>query len=122
MTPQIEAFFDEETFTVSYLVWDTARSEAAIVDSVLDFDPKSGRTTTRSADAILRAVEQHRLRVKWILETHAHADHLSAAQYLKGKTGAPVAIGADITKVQAVSRTYSTNLSCRPTAASSTGW
>ncbi len=100
MTPQIQAFFDPETFTVSYLVWDPAGREAAIIDSVLDFDAKSGRTETHSADAILRAVAQSDLRVVWIIETHAHADHLSAAQYLKAKTGARVAIGADITKVQ----------------------
>ena len=102
MSPRVQAFFDPATFTVSYLVSDPASREAAIVDPVLDFDVKSGRTATRSADEILAAVAAGGLHVRWILETHAHADHLSAAQHLKAKTGAKVVIGADITKVQTV--------------------
>jgi glyoxylase-like metal-dependent hydrolase (beta-lactamase superfamily II) len=102
MAADIKAFFHEPTFTVSYLVADPTTREAAVVDSVLDFDPKSGRTRTMSADAILAHAAAAGLRIVWILETHAHADHLSAAQHLKAKTGAAVAIGADITKVQTV--------------------
>lgn len=102
MSPRIQAFFDPATFTVSYLVSDPVSREAAIIDPVLDFDPKSGRTATRSADAMLAAIGAAGLRVRWVLETHAHADHLSAAQYLKAKTGSRVAIGTAITKVQAV--------------------
>ena len=102
MSARVQAFFDPATFTVSYLVSDPASREAAIVDPVLDFDVKSGRTATRSADEILAAAAAGSVHVRWILETHAHADHLSAAQHLKAKTGAKVVIGADITKVQTV--------------------
>lgn len=101
MTARIEAFFHEPTYTVSYLVSDAARREAAIIDSVLDFEQRSGRTSTASADRILAAAEAAGLRIRWILETHAHADHLSAAQHLKATTGAAVVIGAAIVKVQA---------------------
>ena len=104
MSARVQAFFDPATYTVSYLVCDPARCEAAIVDPVLDFDPKSGRTATHSADAILTAAAAAGLHIRWILETHAHADHLSAAQYLKAKTGAPVVIGAAIAQVQVVFR------------------
>ncbi|HEX2591602.1 MAG TPA: MBL fold metallo-hydrolase [Rhizomicrobium sp.] len=104
MTPKIQAFFDEATFTVSYLVSDPDTRDAAIIDPVLDFDPKSGRTSTLSADAMLRSVREQDLTVQMILETHAHADHLSAAAYLKEKTGASVAIGENIAKVQRVFR------------------
>lgn len=104
MNPQIQAFFDEATFTVTYLVADPATGAAAIIDPVLDFDPKSGRTATRSADAVLAAAAKQNLKVTWILETHAHADHLSAAAYLKEKTGAGVAIGENIAAVQKVFR------------------
>ena len=100
MTPQIQAFFDEATFTVSYLVSDPATRRAAIIDPVLDYDAKTARTGTASADRILAAIQAKGLTVDWILETHAHADHLSAAAYLAGKTGAPVAIGAHIATVQ----------------------
>jgi len=93
MQPKIQAFFDETTFTVSYLVSDPETKEAAIIDPVLDFDPKSGRTNTHSADAILDAARAQNLLIRMILETHAHADHLSAAAYLKARTGAGVAIG-----------------------------
>ena len=104
MEPRIQAFFDEATFTVTYLVSDPASRKAAIVDSVLDFDPKSGRTSTRSADAVLAAAKEQKLEIQWILETHAHADHLSAAVHLKRETGAPVGIGENIAKVQKVFR------------------
>lgn len=100
--PEVRAFFHEPTFTVSYLVWDQASRRAAIIDSVLDFDPKSGRTATHSAQAILDAVRAEGLKVDWILETHAHADHLSGAPFLKRATGAPIAIGEHIVSVQGV--------------------
>jgi glyoxylase-like metal-dependent hydrolase (beta-lactamase superfamily II) len=100
MRPQIQAFFDEATFTVTYLVTDPTRRAAAIVDAVLDYDPKSGRTSTKSADAVLAAAKGGDFSVEWILETHAHADHLSAAAYLREKTGAKIVIGEHIAKVQ----------------------
>ncbi|MES2293687.1 MAG: MBL fold metallo-hydrolase [Pseudomonadota bacterium] len=100
MEPRIEAFFDTQTFTVSYLVSDPGTRRAVVIDSVLDFDPKSARTATRSADRILAAVKAENLTVEWILETHAHADHLSAAAYLKPLLGAKVAIGEHIAQVQ----------------------
>jgi glyoxylase-like metal-dependent hydrolase (beta-lactamase superfamily II) len=99
---QIRAFFDEPTFTVSYLVWDPASRRAAIIDSVLDFDPRSGRTGTHSAQALLDAAKAENLLVDWILETHAHADHLSAAPFLKHATGAAIVIGEGIGAVQRV--------------------
>jgi glyoxylase-like metal-dependent hydrolase (beta-lactamase superfamily II) len=102
MTPTVQAFFDRATNTVSYLVHDPATRAAAIIDPVLDFDAPSGRIATRSADAILAAVEARGLTIAWLLETHAHADHLSAAHYLRDKTGAPVVIGQHITAVQTV--------------------
>jgi glyoxylase-like metal-dependent hydrolase (beta-lactamase superfamily II) len=98
--PQITAFFDEATSSVSYLVADPATAAAAIIDPVLDFDSASGRIETRSADAILVGAEERGLTIAWILETHPHADHLSAAAYLKQRTGAPVAIGVGIVEVQ----------------------
>jgi glyoxylase-like metal-dependent hydrolase (beta-lactamase superfamily II) len=100
--PQVRAFFDEPTNTVSYLVWDPATKRAAIIDSVLDFDVKSGRTGTRFAEAILAAVREEGVTVDWLLETHAHADHISAAPFLKKHTGAPVVIGEHIKAVQKV--------------------
>lgn len=102
MAAQIQAFFDPATFTVSYLVSDPKTGGAAIIDPVLDYDPKSGRTSTHSAEAILAAAKN--LKIEWILETHAHADHLSAAAFLKAKTGAKIAIGEHITDVQKVFR------------------
>ncbi|HLU77299.1 MAG TPA: MBL fold metallo-hydrolase [Burkholderiales bacterium] len=104
MQAQIEAFYDAVTGTVSYVVYDAPQGHGAIIDPVLDYDPKSGRTTTGSADRILRFVESQRLRIDWLLETHAHADHLSAAQYLKAQCGGRIAIGARITAVQEVFR------------------
>ncbi|WOI52174.1 MBL fold metallo-hydrolase [Parvularcula sp. LCG005] len=100
--PQVEAFFDEATNTVSYVVYDQDAKAAAIIDSLLDFDNKSGRTTTVSADRILNFIAQKALSVDLILETHVHADHLSAAPYLKEKLGGRIAIGSDIKTVQYV--------------------
>lgn len=104
MEPIIQAFFDEATFTVSYLVSDPQTRDATIIDPVLDFDPKSGRTSTHSADAVLGAARSKNLSIQMILETHAHADHMSAAAYLKSETGAAVAIGENITKIQKLFR------------------
>ena len=98
----VRAFFDEATFTVSYVVHDPATRRAAIIDSVLDYDPASGRTSFASADAILAYVQQENLAVDWLLETHAHADHLSAAPYLQGRLGCRLAIGAEIIAVQTI--------------------
>ena len=100
MEPTIQAFFDKATFTISYLVWDPATRHAAVVDPVLDFDPRSGRTGTKSAQAILDAANKAGLAIDWILETHAHADHLSAAAWLAEKTGAKIAIGEHIVTIQ----------------------
>lgn len=100
MRVQIQAFFDEPTFTVSYLVFDPETRTAAVIDPVLDYDHKSGRSATRSADAILSAAKAADLKIEWILETHAHADHLSAGAYLRERTGAKVVIGEHITTVQ----------------------
>jgi glyoxylase-like metal-dependent hydrolase (beta-lactamase superfamily II) len=102
--PDIQAFFDEHTFTVTYLVSDPASRRAVVIDPVLDFDPKAARTSTRSAQQVLDAVRTKQLTVEWILETHAHADHLSAAVFLKEHTGAKVAIGAHIRDVQRMFR------------------
>lgn len=104
MNAQIEAFHDTATATISYVVYDKAGGHAAIVDPVLDFDPKSGRTRTASADKLIEFVRSHSLTVDWILETHAHADHLSSAQYLKQRLGGKVAIGERIRNVQGVFR------------------
>src|SRR5882672_6042955 len=100
MNPTVQAFFHEPTFTVSYLVVDPASRKAAIIDPVLDFDPKSGRTSHKLANAILAAVAQDGIEIAWILETHVHADHLSAAAYLKEKTGARTGIGTAVSDVQ----------------------
>src|SRR5262245_26652353 len=100
----IDAFFDEATSTVSYLVTDPATRRAAVIDPVLDYDHRSGKASVRSADAILEVARQRGLQIEWILETHAHADHLSAAPYLRGKTGASVGIGEHIRDVQVIFR------------------
>jgi glyoxylase-like metal-dependent hydrolase (beta-lactamase superfamily II) len=102
LRPEIAGFFDAATFTVTYVVHDPASGDAAIVDSVLDFDSSSGRTGTTSADAVIDYVTSHNLKVMWLLETHAHADHLSAAPYLQQKLGGKIAIGEHITTVQQV--------------------
>ncbi len=96
----LKSFFDAATNTVTYLVWDPATRAAAIIDPVLDFDPNAGRLSTGSADAVLAAAAAENLRIDWILDTHAHADHLSGADYLRRLTGAKLGIGAHITKVQ----------------------
>jgi glyoxylase-like metal-dependent hydrolase (beta-lactamase superfamily II) len=98
--PDIRAFFDEPTNTVTYLVLDPRTRRAAIIDPVLDYDHRSGRAGTRSADAVLAAVAERGVTVEWILETHAHADHLSAAPYLRQRTGARIGIGEHIRSVQ----------------------
>jgi glyoxylase-like metal-dependent hydrolase (beta-lactamase superfamily II) len=100
VSPDIRAFFDEATNSVSYLVADSATRAAAAIDPVLGFDPVSGRIDHEGADRILSAAEEGGYSIAWILETHAHADHLSAAQYLKRRTGAKLAIGAGIREVQ----------------------
>ena len=102
LRPVIASFFDPATYTVTYVAHDPATLEAAIIDSVLDFDPSSGRTATASADAVIAYVTMHNLKVTWLLETHAHADHFSAAPYLQEKLGGKIAIGAAITTVQQV--------------------
>jgi glyoxylase-like metal-dependent hydrolase (beta-lactamase superfamily II) len=98
--PRIQAFFDEATNSVSYLVADPVSRVAAVIDPVLGFDIVSGRINTGAADQILGAAAEADLEIRWLLETHAHADHLSAAQYLKERTGAPTAVGAGICDVQ----------------------
>lgn len=100
--PTIKAFFDEATFTVSYVVSDPLTKVCAILDSVLDFDAAAGRTSTKSADEILGYLTQEGLTVAWLLETHAHADHLSGAPYLQARVGGKLAIGKDIIEVQKV--------------------
>lgn len=101
-TPHVNAFFDEPTFTASYVVHDPATKVAAIIDSVLNFDHSSGRTSYEAADAMIAYVEAEGLKVEWLLETHAHADHLSAAPYLQEKLGGTLVIGAEIVTVQNV--------------------
>ena len=97
----VQAFFDTKTWTVSYVIADNTSRYAAIVDPVLDFDLKSGRTGTTEADKVLAYIQDQDLTVQWILETHAHADHLSAARYLQEKVGGRIAIGERIREVQA---------------------
>ena len=99
---QVRSFFDEATFTVTHVLSDPATGKAAIIDSVLDFDPASGRTSTTSADAVIAYVREQGLEVEWLLETHAHADHLSAAPYVQEKLGGRLAIGRHILTVQNV--------------------
>lgn len=100
MRPDVQAFFDTATFTASYLVVDPATKTAAIIDPVLDFEPKAGKLSTASADALLAAVRDRGLHLAYVLETHAHADHLSAADLIRRRTGAKIVIGARITEVQ----------------------
>ncbi|MBM3530928.1 MAG: MBL fold metallo-hydrolase [Alphaproteobacteria bacterium] len=101
---EIRAFFDEPTNTVSYLVWDARTKKAAVIDPVLDFDHRSGKATVKSADALLEAAKAQGIEIVWVLETHAHADHLSGAPYVKLKTGAKVGIGEHIRDVQRIFR------------------
>ncbi|WP_334162085.1 MBL fold metallo-hydrolase [Phenylobacterium sp.] len=100
MQPRVQAFFDRATSTASYLVSDPATGQAAIIDPVLDFEPKAAKLSTGSADALMQAVADQGLTLAYVLETHAHADHLSAADYIRRKTGAKVVIGAHIREVQ----------------------
>jgi len=102
--PEIRAFFDEPTNTVSYLVWDPATHEGAVIDPVLNFDHRSGEAEVQSADAILAEANKLGVKIKQVLETHAHADHLSGAPYIKLKTGATVAIGEHIKEVPRIFR------------------
>jgi len=102
MTPDVHAFFDEATNTVSYVVKDPNSSAVVIIDSVLDYDQASGNTSTQAADAIIAHVQANDLKVQWILETHVHADHLSAAPYLQAELGGKIGIGEEITTVQDV--------------------
>jgi glyoxylase-like metal-dependent hydrolase (beta-lactamase superfamily II) len=99
---KIETFFHEGSSTYTHVLIDQETSKCAIVDPVLDYDPKSGRTATDSPDSIIKYINEHQLSVQWILETHVHADHLSSAPYLKSKLGGKIAIGSKINQVQAV--------------------
>ena len=100
MKPNIEIFFEPATWTVSYVIFDEAGGSCAIIDPVLDYDPKSGRTSTQFADKQIQYIKSQQLTVDWILETHAHADHLSSAHYLKSQLGGKIAIGNGIPAVQ----------------------
>lgn len=102
MQPKVTTFFDEATNTATHVVEDSASRRCAVIDSVLDFDAASGRTSTKSADAVVDFVEADRLSVQWILETHVHADHLTAAPYIKERLGGMIGIGAGVQKVQSV--------------------
>ena len=102
LRPTIAGFFDEATFTVSYVVHDPETLEAAIIDSVLDYEAAAGRPSYDSADRIIEYVNSNSLKVTWLIETHAHADHISAAPYLQEKLGGKLAIGAEIVRVQEV--------------------
>lgn len=102
MQPIVQPFFDPVTGTVTYVVFQSGHPECAVIDPVLDYDPKAGRTSTTNADKVTEFVSQHGLSVQWILETHAHADHLSAAHYLRGELDGKIAIGEHIRTVQAV--------------------
>ena len=99
---QVRSFFDEATFTVTHVLSDPATGKAAVIDSVLDFDPASGRTSTTSADGVIAYIREQGLEVEWLLETHAHADHLSGAPYLQEQLGGRLAIGRHILSVQEV--------------------
>lgn len=103
-TMHVHAFFDEATFTVSYLVADPATGEAAVIDPVLDYDPNAGEVDTRSVEALLAKAREEGYRIGWTLETHAHADHLSGSPYVKAKTGARIGIGEHIRDVQRIFR------------------
>lgn len=100
MNPQVQSFYDSATFTFTYVVYDRDGGHAAVIDPVLDYDAVSARTSTASADRVLAFVREHGLTLDWILETHAHADHVTAAAHLKRETGAKIAIGRGITQVQ----------------------
>lgn len=99
---EIKSFFHQDTFTYTHLLWDTSSCEAAVIDPVLDFDYKSGRTHTETADALISEIKQLGLTLRYIMETHAHADHISAAPYIKAKAGGETVIGKHIDQVQGV--------------------
>jgi len=103
--PDVQAFYDPRTFSVQYVVSDPATKACAVIDPVLDYDEKSGSTATTNADQILAYIARQNLKLEWILDTHPHADHFSAAQYLKSKTGAPTAIGEHVRDVQQLWKT-----------------
>jgi glyoxylase-like metal-dependent hydrolase (beta-lactamase superfamily II) len=98
----VKAFFDPQTWTYTYVVYESKGSACIVIDSVLNYDPKSGRTKTGSADEVISFIKENRLQLEWILETHAHADHLTAAPYIQEKLGGKIAIGDHITTVQGV--------------------
>ncbi len=102
--PEVRAFFDEASNTISYLVWDADTLHGAVIDPVLDYEQSTGKAAVASADEILKVAAENDLTIDWVLETHAHADHLSAAPYIKLKTGAKVGIGEHIRKVQRIFR------------------
>jgi glyoxylase-like metal-dependent hydrolase (beta-lactamase superfamily II) len=102
MKPMVKGFFDRDTFTVTYVVYEKPGQAAVVIDSVLDYDHKSGATNTTHADEVIAFVQENRLTVEWILETHAHADHITAAPYLKQQLGGQIAIGDHIKQVQGV--------------------
>jgi len=104
MKPIVKAFFDQDTETYSYVVYDKPKGHAAVIDTVLDFDAKSGRTSTGGAQLIVDFVREQELTVDWMLETHAHADHLSAAPFVRDQVGGKIAIGNKITDVQSIFR------------------
>ena len=99
-TPEITAFFDEDTFTVTYVVADPETKQCAVIDTVLDYDANMGRTRTDSADKVIASIKEQGLTVAWLIETHVHADHLSAAPYIQQQLGGKIAIGDQITQVQ----------------------
>lgn len=99
---QVESFFDPATSTISYLLLDVRTDDCALIDSVLDYDPKAGHTSTTTADKLVARVHELGAKVQWLLETHVHADHLSAAPYLQERLGGKIAIGAQVTRVQDV--------------------
>ena len=101
-TSAVKAYFDPDTYTVTYIIADPLSKECAIIDSVLDYDPASGRTNTKSADQVISHIQENGYICKWILETHVHADHITAAPYMKAQLGGRTGIGAGVTVVQEV--------------------
>ena len=114
MKPEVRAFFDEATFTVTYVVSDPATKRAAVIDPVREFDPSSGRTSTASADAVVADVRERGLCVDWILETHVHADHLSAAPHVKEELGGSVAIDGVSNQTPGLLNVFSGGRGCTP--------